>query len=70
MFGVKSVAIALSVCCDYLFLLLVNKEANLISSQAGNQARYWEKMGRVWEMPAAAREVRCEVTSHEPHDKI
>ena len=32
--------------------------------------RYKEKEGKVWETLAAAREARCEVTSHEPHGKI
>ena len=32
--------------------------------------RYGEKEGGVRKMTAAAREARCELTSHEPHGKL
>ena len=57
-----------SICCEYVLLPLVNKEANLANSQAEySQAEILGENIGVREMPAANR---CEVTSYKSCGKI
>ena len=64
-----------SVCCEYILLPLVNKEAALINSQieysqVENPGKDTEKKeDRVRKIPAATEEARCEATSHKPCGK-
>ena len=57
-----------SVCCEYVLLPLVNKEAALTYGMAGQniarqeiQTKMQGKGGKVWEMPAAAEEARYKI---------
>ena len=63
-----------SVCCEYVLLPLVKKEANLTNTRQNRaiqeiQAKIKEKEGGVREMPTA-REAGYEVISHGPCGKI
>lgn len=52
----------------YNWLIKIADLANSQSQESSRKykQRYREKEGGVWKIPAAAREVRCVVTSHEP----